>query len=176
MGKIIKEKEKEGYFVRNPTLIKKAWNNSLGRLVEAVRGQNGGQCGEFSKWGKGWSKDLAEKIYGKGTIVTDITARKSGFTNHTATRLIPPNGGTRKVLDYHESMIKGKPMIYDEKDWIANQRKKFGVNPTIDRSTDEIYLKQMINQYGEKRGIDHFLKQAGEKGRTLIDSYKKDPW
>lgn len=184
MQSTINEKIREGYYVRNSNLFKKAWNNTLGWAVEKAGGWKGGQCGEFGQWGADWSKKDVQEIFGENAIVTDIAASNNPFLGHRATKVILPDG-SRKVLDFWESLPGGKPKIYDEDKWIERWNDKLWGNAlgevSINRHEDELNLKGLIDDWGEEAGKEKFrLYNAKKKGRdyaeTFIRSWEKKPW
>jgi hypothetical protein len=186
MGNIIKEKIEEGYFVRNTGLLKKAWNNSIGLVVnEWAGGWKGGQCGQYGEWGMEWSKDAVHEIFGEKAIITDISASNNRFLGHRATKVILPDG-RRVVLDYWEGMPKkGKQKIYSEEEWIEKWNKKLWGDylgkAQVDRHPDELNLKQYISDWGEEIGINKFRAyQSGKNGTEYADifirSWEKSPW
>ncbi len=185
LNDLIQQKIKDGYFVRNPNLWKKAWNNTLGRIDEWARGYTGGQCQEFGEWGADWSRDIVQDIFGKDTIVTDIAFFRNMWVNHRATRIILPNGD-RVVLDFWEGVQNKEPRIYKESEWIARYRDKLslgesvvGMNQEIMRSEPEITLGNMIRDYGKEAGYQRFRmvnKKNPAEAEIIIRSYEKDPW
>ena len=184
MKAILDEKTKEGYFVRNSNLPKKAWNNTLGRAVEWAGGWKGGQCGEYGQWGMDWSKDAVHELFGQDAVVTDIAASNNPFLGHRATKVILPDG-QRLVLDYWESMPSGSPKIYQEDQWIEQWNQKLMGNilgrVEVDRHPDELLLKSQIENFGEEAGVQKFRSYFANRGRaghaeTLIRSWGKNPW
>jgi hypothetical protein len=185
MQEVIDQKSKEGYYVRNSNLLKKAWNNSIGRVVnECVGGYKGGQCGEYGQWGMDWSKDAVREIFGEKAIITDISASNNRFLGHRATKVILPDG-RRIVLDYWEGMPEGKPKIYSEEEWIKKWDKKLWGDylgkAQVDRHPDELNLKQYITDWGEEKGIEKFRtyqsnKNGLEYADIFIRSWERSPW
>ncbi len=201
MDQIIKDKTREGYFVRNPEtaenfvdryhlpfwkphawlidMARKAWNNTFERAFDYVANYKGGQCGEFAKWGMDWCREDIKKKFGKDAIVTDILciSRLTKFWNHGATRVILPNG-EKYVLDFWEGMQNGKPAVYKEKDWIAKWNEKFFGHGDVDLSLAEKTLKNYIKQFNEDKGKEWFLNHEKDKNaaRILIKAWEKNPW
>ncbi len=177
MAAVIKTQLAAGYYVKNPTLVSKAWNNTLGGLINWLGGYKGGQCGEFGEWGMKWSEPFITKNFGKGAIITDIVCFRNSLIGHRATRVILPNGD-RVVLDYWEGMATGKPAVYPEDQWIAKWKAKLGGSPEIHRTGDELGLKQMIQTFGEEKGTRLFMSQAKdrEKAQSILNSWRKNPW
>lgn len=177
MAAVIKTQLAAGYYVKNPTIISKAWNNTLGGLINWMAGYKGGQCGEFGEWGMKWSEPFITKSFGKGAIITDIVCFRNSLIGHRATRVILPNGD-RVVLDYWEGMATGKPAVYPEDQWIAKWKAKLGGSPEIHRTGDELGLKQMIQTFGEEKGSRLFMSQAKdkEKAQAVLNSWRKNPW
>ena len=178
LADLIKAKIKDGYFVRNPSLWKKAWNNSIGRIDEWVRGYTGGQCQEFGEWGAKWSEGIVKDIYGQETMVTDITCFRNPWINHRATRVILPNG-ERMVLDFWEGVAAGEPRIYPESEWIQRYTDKLGGSPEIMRSDHEIFLGNLIRDYGKEAAYERFrrvYKKDPQTAEMMIRSFENAPW
>ncbi|MBN1667131.1 MAG: hypothetical protein JW862_08575 [Anaerolineales bacterium] len=185
LNDLIQQKIKDGYFVRNPNLISKGWNNTLGRGIEWLGGYKGGQCQEYGEWGMEWSRDIVKDVFGQDTIVTDIAYFRNSWINHRATRIILPNGD-RVILDFWEGIENGEPRIYNESDWIAKYRNELslgesivGMNKEIMRGTDEITLGNMVRDYGKEEAFRRFRianKKHPQEAEIWIRSYEKDPW
>jgi hypothetical protein len=177
----IDQKIKDGYYVRNASLISKLWNNTIGYVKnEALGTMKGGQCGEFGKWGMDWAKEPVEKIFGKDVIIDDITIYQNPLINHRAVKIILPDG-QRYVLDYWEGVSTGKASILPEATWINNWQGKVGFNNTADihRTYHEQALESLIRNYGEEKGIAVFrstYKQSPGKANAVVNSYKTNPW
>ncbi len=136
MEDIIKQKTKEGYYVTNPKILKKAWNGTLGGVINWLSGYKGGSCGDFAsgaEWnektegGIKWSEGEIKALFGEGALVTDITCERPnnwiGPWNHSATKVILPNG-ERYVLDYWEGMQTKKSTVYPEDEWLSKWKNK----------------------------------------------------
>ena len=172
---------KDGYFVRNDTLLDKAWNNTLGYVKNEMMGNmHGGQCQEFGEWGMKWAEAPVKEIFGKDTIVDDIVIYQNALINHRAVKIITPDGH-RFVLDYWEGVSSGKASILTEDHWISNWQNKLGFDSSaeIHRTTDERALENLIRSQGEEKGIQIFKavsKQNPGKAQAVVNSYKTNPW
>ncbi len=186
MDQIIKNKMDEHYYVRNPGVLDKFWNNSIGWVWNEKLGNwKGGQCGEYGQWGADWIKDSVKDIYGDDVVVESITLERNSRVNHRATLVILPDG-ERKVLDFWDGMQKGNGQIMDEKDWLKKWNEKlgepwWGENTVLERSAMQVDLKAFMDQYGKERGEQAFLKYYEKKGelgaaQSVLKSYEKDPW
>ncbi len=186
MDQIIKDKMADHYYVRNPHLPQKFWNNTIGRVWNEMLGDwKGGQCGEYGEWGADWIKDSVKEIYGDDVVVESITLERNSNVNHRATLVILPDG-ERKVLDFWDGMQKGNGQIIDEKDWVKKWNEKlgdpwWGENKILERPAMQVDLKAFIDQYGKERGEQAFLKYYEKKGelgaaQSVLTSYGKEPW
>ena len=182
---ITDQRIEEGYYVRNSTLLKKAWNNlPPGRAIEWAGGWKGGQCGEYGKWGADWSKDTIRELFGGDSLVTTIAADSNPYLGHRATKVILPDG-RRIVIDYWEGMPEGKPSISSETEWIKRWHKNLWGDylgePFVVRHPDELNLKDYIANWGEDEGMEKFRNFHSRRGKpgyaeTLIRSWEKEPW
>jgi hypothetical protein len=147
LQEIVIDKVKEGYYVRNPDFISKIWNNLPGMgTVDGWRGLKGGQCGEMTSLGQKWIKPWAEQTFGPGVIVDSIWIGERSSrspdgvlgaadalyqANHTATRIILPNGDSY-VVDFWDAIIKQREggdavkqiQAVKESDWVYSWRGK----------------------------------------------------
>ena len=185
MQEVITRKMEEGYFVRNSNLLKKAWNNTIGRVAnEWVGGYKGGQCGEYGEWGIEWSKDSIQEMFGKEAVVTDIAIHNNRFLGHRATKVILPDG-RRLVLDYWEGMPAGKAKIYTEEEWVRHWDDKLFSDyigkAEVNQHDDQLHLKNLISQMGEEEGINwfrnyHARREQSGYAEIFIRSWHKNPW
>ena len=169
------------HVVRNPTLVSKAWHNTGGLAVEEVLGQQGGQCGEFAKWGVQWTQDWAKENFGPETIVDELVLDPGLPINHAATRIILPDG-RRFILDYWEAMGRssnGAPHLVTENAWISKWRGELIGPGHAGRTIEENNLKHYVEKFGEHDGIDAFRKfKFGNHAvrETIIRSWMTNPW
>ncbi|KUG04959.1 hypothetical protein ASZ90_017638 [hydrocarbon metagenome] len=186
MDQIIKDRMAEHYYVRNPGLPEKFWNNTLGWVWNEKLGDwKGGQCGEYGEWGAKWVKDSVKEIYGDDVVVESITLERNSNVNHRATLVILPDG-ERKVLDFWDGMQKGSGQIMDEKDWVKKWNEKlgepwWGQNEILERPAMQVDLKAYMNQYGDEKGKAAFLRYYEKQGQlgaaqSVLNSYGKEPW
>jgi hypothetical protein len=172
---IIKDKVKEGYYVRNPNLIRKVWNNFpiTSSTIEWWYDLKGGQCGEFADWGRQWVKDWAQQTYGPGVVVDSIWVgeRSSRYpdglldsadaliqANHVANRVILPNGESL-VIDFWDGVTqyrdKGDAALANikpipEHEWTQKWRDKMTWHDVVPEPFDK-YLEPAelsnVNKY-----------------------------
>jgi len=115
---IVSQKMKEGYYVRNPDFLRKAWNQVPGRFLDLFSGHKGGQCDEYARWGKQWSEQFVRELFGDGAIVDHIAIHERStrvqydledeidalfVSSHGATRVTLPNGDCY-ILDYWDAI------------------------------------------------------------------------
>ncbi len=191
MQQILKEKNDEGYFVRNPNGIKKVmWNLPyVSKNIEKLMGYKGGQCGEFAEYGIKWSDEYLKDIVGKDAVTSIIVLEKyiydNPLRNHASTVIIMGNG-ERYVLDYWESIKTGVPSISKESEWIAKWKDHMwgGDCRIYERGPLEMQLKTSMEKLGqakEEQIFDLFRKQAAKDGKSsqaevIIKSWRKNPW
>lgn len=184
MDEIVKDKTSEKYFVRNPGFTKKAWNNTLGWVLNEKYGDyKGGQCGDYAEWGAKWSREKIEKLFGKDVYVTKILVENTTYSgsNHAATRVVLANGD-KYVLDFWEGIENKKSSVYKEADWIKKQKNDFYFDIKVDYTPDETFdqdmLKEFIDKHGEKEGkVKYFNYQLNPtKAKTTIEAWEADPW
>jgi hypothetical protein len=193
---------KEGFYVKNPSLIKKAWNNLPGRLVDWVGGYQGGQCGEFGEWGAQWSKPFVEQMFGKGAVIDTIyveeksTANPTGVidqidgvieANHRATRVTLPNG-QRLILDYWESMGRGggNAKVVTEQEWANNWHQEMGSDFVVQTAHPEnspmmasfknTMESKTMQARSEAETLKILEKQYGAQAQTYLNAWKRSPW
>jgi hypothetical protein len=184
----------EGYWVRNPNLVAKAWNT----FTHPWWGSHSGQCGEFADNGMRWMSDYVHDQFGPGAVVDVVyMARRSVFVpnpdtldtldaalpmNHAATRVILPDG-RRYIMDFWEAMgrSQGVPAkLVPENVWAARWAGQIP-EAQISRTTDEIHLREQVLTVGEQRAFTTFRHHAARTGQgaqaeTLIRSWTLDPW
>ena len=94
-GEIVRERLDDGYSVRNPNLVAKAWNN-----LTNWDWSRGGQCGDFAEWGVTWSRDVMTEHLGEGTLVDVVTvesrssANPQGIADSIHARFVPNHAET----------------------------------------------------------------------------------
>lgn len=201
---MVDRKIKEGYYVRNPNIFRKIWNQTVGRIVDWICEYKGGQCGEFANWGKQWSEAFVRKIFGPGAIVDTIYVEERsssnirGFwdrldslyeANHAATRVILPTG-ERYVLDYWQAVSdrqadpKSKIRIVPENKWIRKWKKKIGEPDAVARNLHyaQEELKKWIGKSKTEEEAFELFRRDRHRGvpdcqiQTIINSWRRSPW
>ena len=194
---IIQQKIKDGYYIKNPDFATNPdspeyfpkGKEGKDALVAWATGSpdKGGRCGDATEWGKQWLTQVAIETFGQSTFVDKIDVTREGFfenwdINHRSLKLILPNG-ERLVPDVHESLIAGKAVVYEEKDWVKKYQDLIGSNKgdtIVERSVVEDDLINRFQFLGQDKGIKR-LKSSREylKNPTLYDqlinSYTKFP-
>lgn len=159
---MVARKLSEGYYVRNTDVVRKAWNQTLGRISDLVSGHTGGQCDEFSAWGVEWTKGFVREIFGDGAIVDEvyISERSSRVwddagdwvddhvydANHVATRVILPTGESY-ILDYWDA--------------VGNQQMKMGTDAAYDMIFDEPAPRAGVRLMTESEWIQKWKPAIG---------------
>jgi hypothetical protein len=183
---MVDQRIKEGCYVKNPDALKKAWNQTIGGLIKWAAGYTGGQCGEFAKWGREWSEQFVEKIFGKGAIVDTIWVGERSSrdiqtfedwvdaryeANHAATRVILPTGESY-VLDYWEA-IKNKQSdpnaevkLIPEGEWIEKWTKAIG--ETGDPA-------EVHNMNRSQRDLQSYIR-ACDTDEEAFEAFRKGKW
>ena len=213
---IVSQKMNEGHYVRNTDFLRKAWNQVPGRFLDLFSGHKGGQCGEYSEWGKQWSEPLVRELFGDGAIVDSITIEEQTSlvqqdifdeadalvqSNHTATRVILPNGESY-ILDYWSAIgdrqekwftdqayqaIFGEPTPRDrielipEKQWINKWTQRIGPADAVvqDNTSGQQYLQNLYKHHdSEEAGIQAWRKSGqrtvpDNQADTVINYWKK---
>jgi hypothetical protein len=181
---IVSQKINEGYHVRNTDFVRKAWNQVPGRLLDALSGHQGGQCGDFAEWGRQWSEPMVRELFGKGAIIDYITVDEQTTrvqhdfedkidslfrSNHAATRVTLPNGESY-ILDYWSAV--GDQQVSWGTD-VAYQQ-IFG-GPAPRESIQLIPEKEWIKTWREKIGWDdsevHNLSYAQQQLKQSITDH-----
>lgn len=191
---IIKQKIKEGYYIKNPNFVKNpdspeflpVIKQAKDAVVSYVSGSPdlGGRCGEAVKWGKQWLEEPAKEIFGSGTVVSNIDIVRQGYfenwdINHTSTKLILPNG-ERLVPDVHESMVAGKAVVYNEADWVKKYANIIGGKVTVEYPSTEDEVINILEGVGKDTGAAH-IKRSNSYSKNpayfdlLIKSYTENP-
>jgi cell division septation protein DedD len=172
---LVDEALKANLYVMNRNLVEKAWNRTIGGVINFFRGKYGGQCGEFAEWGVKWAKVYAEEIYGEGVIVDPIRVEESSFgraqafvkdpvewadswvrANHAAVRVTLPNGESY-VLDFWQAVGDRQRGLYEE---------------TIDYTYDKIFggapKKPEVKIMKESEWIKRWSDRIGEAGDPAV--------
>jgi len=137
----INEKLKEGYYIANPNLPKKAWNKTVGKAIDLFTNKKQGTCGDAYEWGADWYEPIVKEVFGPDAVMTQITVEADSLRNHTANEVILPNG-ERYIIDNWISMIEGSPCIYPEDKWIKMTKKNLlSPNATVVRGFYEDALE-----------------------------------
>jgi hypothetical protein len=190
----VQQRLDEGYWVRNPDLLSKAWNT----VAHPFWGSHSGQCGEFAANGVRWMTDYVQQQFGPGAIVDEVyVARRSVFVhnpdfldeldahlpmNHAATRVILPDG-RRYVMDFWDAMGPSKgqpPRLVPEGEWAGRWSQRIP-SGQISRTEWEQQLREHILTMGENKGIKAFRLHNAKTGdaaraETLINSWRVQPW
>lgn len=184
---MVAQKLNEGYYVRNTDVVRKAWNQTIGRLSDVISGHKGGQCGDFADWGKQWSGPMVRDLFGDGAIIDTIYVgerssrvpdglldRVDGIyeANHAATRVILPTGESY-VLDYWAA--------------VGDQQMKMGTDAAYDvifgggAPRDQIRLipeKEWIQTWKPAMGVDegevHNLSYAQQQLKSNLRVYETE--
>lgn len=166
--KMVDQRVQDGYYVMNRDAVRKAWNWTIGGLVNWARGYKGGQCDEFAELGRRWIQDAVGKTFGKGVIVDEVYVgeKSSGrpgvlikdpigwgdawySVNHVATRVILPTGESY-ILDFWEAI---------------GQRQS---DPVGDFAHDKVFggprPRREVKLIPEKKWIKKWKKAIGEPG------------
>lgn len=133
----------------------------------------GGRCGEFTSWGKSWTKDLLDKtgFRGQDICVSDIELYWSPVDNHGANQLRFP-GGKRVVVDYQKGFQIGKPVMRSENNWTlasSIRLSTFLLTPEIRYdgvSGNKDQLRQMFQRYEVEEIPAKFIQQAKDKAEA----------
>jgi hypothetical protein len=128
MQQIIEARTKEGYYIKNADVARKAWNNlPTGWLQDWLGGYTGGQCGEAKDWGRDWLPESEVRAIFGPEATYDTIAINNGrgalagvLVNHVANRVTMPDG-RRYVVDFWEGLVTGQsgPAIVPEAEWVA---------------------------------------------------------
>jgi hypothetical protein len=189
----VDEALKANLFVRNRNLIEKAWNNSIGSVVNYMRGKGGGQCGDFANWGEDWTRPPAEAIFGDGVIVDQIRVEEdsSGHAqalirdpsswadalyraNHAATRVILPNGEAY-VLDYWQAVGDRQRGLYEEAMDLTHDQFFGGPmkQPEVRLVKESEWIKTWSKRIGERGdpAVVHNMNQDQQLLKKMIDRW-----
>ena len=187
MQVIIEEATREGYYIRNPDLIRKVWHNFP--VWEAVKdwatGSTGGHCGEAADWGAGWlTPSDVETIFGAGTTYDTVLIQNGRssvagyFINHIANRVTLPDG-RRYIVDFWEGLVTGQsaPAIIPEAVWVARWTTRCNVpavsgtggNDPVDvvEPDDKGELLDKVRAYGQEWGVRRYLDNKARDARML---------
>ena len=201
-GLLVERRRAEGYFVRNPTVVQKAWNSTLGRYWEWMQGEIGGTCGDYADMGVEWVKPSVNEIFGPGAIVDSVWMETNAWglavgmkhvydvvlpINHAATRVILPDG-RRYILDFWDAIGNYQPnhqVLIPEDTWRQTWEERLGGGGHIVRSNLEIQLREQIDIWGFEDGTKHFRKAVADhmtdrvnslQVEALIRSWQGSPW
>lgn len=168
MWALVKQKLSDGYVVLNYTNVENGLNapwklgSKFADWVGKKDWKNNGTCGDFHRWGKTWAREIVDPIFGSAAVHSTIMIVKSklGLNNHIANLLTLPDG-TRRVLDFWESIAMTKPAILTEKEWISHWQKRLNNAGVVSRVFDgELYfdkeLQDFIEELGRKKGEQAF--------------------
>ena len=121
LNEVIQQKQKQGYYIKNTSLVAKVWNQFpiLSSTRDWVTGYQGGQCGEAHEWAREWAAGPLRETFGEGALIEPIVIQNSylpNAVNHISTRVILPSG-RRVVACFWDGMGQGKITLMSEKEW-----------------------------------------------------------
>lgn len=192
MAEEVRQRLDEGYYVRNPNLIVKLWNNFIRDPI--WWNDKTGQCGDFADFGAEWSRPWLTEMLGEGTIVDSVGVVEQSTINpqglldhidglvpvgHAATRVIAPDG-QRYILDYWEYMGRMQgvpPRLVPEGEWLERWLPAAGSEGEYMRTFQELSLKDDIAKFGHDEGVARFLQaNPGPSSQTIVNSWNAEPW
>lgn len=177
MDDIIDDKIKEHYYVINPSLPEKSWNQCV-EFLGGYEGYTGGKCGEYAEWGQEWSREKIGQLFGEGAYTIDIICNQryggefpfTGLTvNHGATKVISPTG-ERYVIDFWEGMDTEKPAVYKEKEWLTKWKKEFADKNEMNRMMQESGYERSEHAWRE---VEVIRSQEEKYLKNYITQFKK---
>lgn len=121
LNEVIQQKQKQGYYIKNTSLVAKVWNQFpiLSSARDWVTGYQGGQCGEAHEWAREWAAGPLRETFGEGALIEPIVIQNGylpNAVNHISTRAILPSG-RRVVACFWDGMGQGKITLMSEKEW-----------------------------------------------------------
>ncbi len=128
---LINDLTKQGKYVSNATLPQKAWYNLpiKAQLSDYFTGSERLHCEEAANYGAAILKPLQAQ-FGKDVKLGQIFIERNTLMNHTANVIQFPNG-EKYIVDVWKSLIEGKPVIYNQADWVKEWNGTLGGSPTV---------------------------------------------
>jgi hypothetical protein len=189
---LVDEALKANIYVMNRNLIEKAWNRTIGGMINFLRDKYGGQCGELAEWGTKWTKVYAEAIFGEGVIVDPIRIEERSSVhaqalvhdaidwadswvrvNHAATRVTLPNGESY-ILDFWQAVGDRQRGLYEKSVDYAHDKIFGGApkRPEVKIMTESQWIRRWSDRIGEPGdpAVVHNLNEDQHTLKTMINT------